>query len=194
MFTTKVFSTIIYNTNYTRSFNMNNINVPSSHIKKFMNCLLVKETFDNFLLEEATITTYNTFTIDGHIQSDFYSADELEELPDKVLSTWETIKPHCFNLIKGSKLPLRFKIVLKASAAYTEKILNENSCGLSIKEVGGLYINIRYDSKQTLTAEDTNTATLDCISMASLNIFSMDKTLEKAWDGVCEKSIQGILE
>lgn len=172
---------------------MNSINISSSDIKKFMNCLLVKETFDNFLLEEATITTYNTFTIDGHIQSDFYSAEELEALPDKTLSTWGVIRPHCFNLIKGSKLPLRFKIVLKASTAYTEKLLNENSVGLSVKDVGGLYINIRYDSKRSITGEETGNASLDCISMASLNIFSMDKTLEKAWDSVCVKSIEGIL-
>lgn len=159
-----------------------------------MNCLLVKDTFDNFLLEDATITTYNTFTIDGHIQSDFYSVDELEALPDKTLSTWGIIKPHCFNLIKGSKLPLRFKIVLKASASYTEKLLNDNPCGLSLKDIGGLYINVRYDSHRTLTGDDSATASLDCISMASLNIFSMDKTLEKTWDSICTKSIDGILE
>ena len=173
---------------------MNSINIPSSNIKKFMNCLLIKETFDNFLLEEATITTYKTFTIDGHIQSDFYSADELEELPDKTLSTWGMIKPHCFNLIKGIKLPLKFKIVLKASASYTDKLLYDNPSGLSPKDIGGLYINIRYDSKRALTGEETGSATLDCISMASLNIFTMDKTLEKAWDGVFAKSIDAILE
>lgn len=171
---------------------MNSINIPSSEVKKFMNCLLIKETFDNFLLEEASITTYNTFTIDGHIQNDFYSADELENLPDKTLSSWGAIKPHCFNLIKGSKLPLRFKIVLKASISYTEKLLNENPCGLSIKDIGGLYINIRYDTKHTLAGDEAATPSLDCISMASLNIFSMDKTLEKAWDGVCAKSIEAI--
>ena len=172
---------------------MNSINIPSTDIKKFMNCLLVKETFDHFLIEEATVTTYNTFTIDGHIQSDFYSEDELATLPDKTLSTWAVIKPHCFNFIKGSKLPLRFKIVLKASTSYTEKLLNENPCGFSLNDVGGLYINIRYDSKRNLSGEDTGNASLDCISMASLNIFTMDKTLEKAWDNVCQKAIDGIL-
>ncbi len=171
---------------------MNSINIPATDIKKFMNCLLVKETFDNFLLEEATITTYNTFTIDGHIQSDFYTPEELDALPDKLISTWGAIKPHCFNLIKGSKLPLRFKIVLKASASYTEKLLSENPCGLTFSDIGGLYINIRYDSHRSLDGSETGTAALDCISMASLNIFSMDKTLEKAWDGVCVKSIENI--
>ena len=168
---------------------MNSINIPSANIKSFMNSLLVGDTFDKFLLEEASITTFNTFTIDGHLQKDFYSEDELTTLPDSSLSTWVNIKPICFNLIKGSKLPLRFKIVLKASSSYTEKLLSENPCGLSLKDVGGLYINIRYDSKHGLSGEEVNTAALDCISMASLNIFSMDKTLEKAWDEVCEKYI-----
>ena len=163
---------------------MNSINIPSTEIKKFMNCLLVGDTFDKFLLEEATITTFNTFTIDGHIQKDFFGEEELASLPDVNLSTWATIKPICFNLIKGNKLPLRFKIVLKASVEYTEKILEENPCGLAVKDVGGLYINIRY--------ENNGNASLDCISMASLNIFSMDKTLDKAWDGVCEKFIGAV--
>ena len=171
---------------------MNSINIASTDIKKFMNSLLVGETFDKFLLEEASITTFNTFTIDGHIQKDFFSEEELTSLPDNTLSTWATIKPICFNLIKGNKLPIRFKIVLKASAAYTEKLLNEIPCGLSLKDGGGLYINIRYDSKHGLGGEEVTSAALDCISMASLNIFSMDKTLEKAWDGVCEKYIGGM--
>ena len=171
---------------------MNSVNIPSKDIKKFMNCLLVGDTFDKFLLEEASITTFNTFTIDGHVQSDFYSEEELASLADSTLSSWATIKPICFNLIKGNKLPLRFKIVLKASASYTEKLLAENPCGLSLKDIGGLYINIRYDSKHGMSGEEVSTAALDCISMASLNIFSMDKTLEKTWDGVCEKFIGGI--
>ena len=172
---------------------MNCINILTSDIKKFMNCLLVKDTFDNFLLEEASITTYNTFTIDGHIQSNFYTKDELDALPDKLLSTWATLKPHCFNLIKGTKLPLRFKIVLKASYSFTEKFLAEHPCTHSLKDIGGLYINIRYDSHRSLDGSETGTAALDCISMASLNIFSMDKTLEKAWDGACEKAIGNIV-
>lgn len=34
-------------------------------IKSFMGKLLGTECFDSFLLEEAVITTYNTFRIDG---------------------------------------------------------------------------------------------------------------------------------
>ena len=42
-------------------------------MKNFMNHLLVADTFDPFLLEEATVSTALTVTIDGHINKDFYS-------------------------------------------------------------------------------------------------------------------------
>lgn len=45
-------------------------------MKNFMNHLLVADTFDPFLLEEATVSTALTVTIDGHINKDFYPADE----------------------------------------------------------------------------------------------------------------------
>ena len=48
-------------------------------MKNFMNHLLVADTFDPFLLEEATVSTALTVTIDGHINKDFYPADERGE-------------------------------------------------------------------------------------------------------------------
>ena len=35
------------------------------HVGSFMNHLLLKETFDRFLVSEAQITTFTTFSIDG---------------------------------------------------------------------------------------------------------------------------------
>lgn len=40
-------------------------------IKNFMGRLLGSDSFDSFLLAEASITTYNTFIIDGHIEKAF---------------------------------------------------------------------------------------------------------------------------
>ena len=44
-----------------------------------MGKLLTGEDFDSFLLEEASIRTYNTFIIDGHQNRDFYSTEEWED-------------------------------------------------------------------------------------------------------------------
>lgn len=161
---------------------MKSITIESSDIKAFMNHLLIKDTFDSFLLEEAAITTSNSFTIDGHIHKDFYSEEEYDTLPDKEFLSWSKARPFCFDIIKGNKLPLQFKIVIKASKTYTEKLLLRKPCSIAPENVGGLYINIRYDSASSLTI----------VSMASLNIFTMDKSLEEIWDNVCTKFINNL--
>ena len=78
-----------------------------------MNHLLVADTFDPFLLEEATVSTALTVTIDGHINKDFYPAEERSAdcIPWE-LQSWSKIKGLCFDLIKGKHTPLYFKFVL----------------------------------------------------------------------------------
>lgn len=49
-------------------------------MKQFMNHLLAADSFDIFLLEEAVIGTANTFTIDGHINKEFFSGEDAPEL------------------------------------------------------------------------------------------------------------------
>ena len=108
-------------------------------MKNFMNHLLVADTFDPFLLEEATISTALTVTIDGHINKDFYPADERgEDCIPWELQSFSKIKGLCFDLIKGKHTPLYFKFVLhmqpdKAAAMLTKaqveeihRILNED--------------------------------------------------------------------
>ena len=40
-------------------------------VKDFMNKLLIGEVFDRFSLVEASVTTFNTFTINGKLHYDF---------------------------------------------------------------------------------------------------------------------------
>ena len=49
-------------------------------VKDFMNKFLRSETFDHFLLQEGVITSGASYVIDGHIHSDFYTSEEMEEL------------------------------------------------------------------------------------------------------------------
>ena len=89
--------------------------------KNMMNALLASECFDTFLLEEAAVTTFNTFHIDGRVVKDFYTAEELSEISFE-FSLWKDIRPFCFQLIKGKKTPVSFKVVLHAPNALVEKI------------------------------------------------------------------------
>lgn len=150
-------------------------------IKGFMAKLLTEAgtAFDAFLLSEAVITTYNTFTIDGHIHSEFYASDEMEkekeqETPHRqTMSAWKAMKPICFNLIKGKRTPLNFKFVFYLSPENVEKFLvqSELSDTFRPENINGLALNIKYDGTM-----------LSCISATSLNLFTLDKELEHAWD------------
>ena len=50
-----------------------------AEVKDFMNKLLCQDVFDHFLIQEAVITTNVSCHIDGTLQKDFYTLEELEE-------------------------------------------------------------------------------------------------------------------
>lgn len=152
---------------------MNLINIKD--VKSFMTNILIKDMFDKFLLEEASITTYNTFNIDGHIIKSYFTDEEYENINES-LSYWHNMKPICFDLIKGKKTPVKFKFILKADSKLTANILEENSLSFSLADIGGLYINIRYENNN-----------LDCISATNLNVFTLDKSIENIWDKYIQK-------
>lgn len=140
-------------------------------VKKFMTLLLIKDTFDEFLINEATITTYNTFHIDGHINRDFFNEDEFDELKDQHLSYWSKIKPICYSLIKGNKTPLYFKIIFALNREQIKSIVEQNNISINENDINELFFNIKYESGML-------TITTGC----SLKIFTMDKSLENAFD------------
>ena len=68
--------------------------------KTFTSGLFLGELFDRFLVREANITTFNSFTIDGHVRHGYYSDEELEENQIEEFSAWKVLKPFCFSLIQ----------------------------------------------------------------------------------------------
>ncbi len=149
------------------------ISLRIKNTKAFMSHLLVKDTFDNFLLSEADIKISCSHSIDGQINRAFYSDEEWEELdPDaRRYDMWLNQKPFCFSLIKGNKVPSSLKIVMLMSSKDTTSLLSRLETGLSADNINGLFINIRYQDGHA-----------DIITGTSLNIFSLDKTLDTAFD------------
>ncbi len=146
-------------------------------IKGFMAQLLLRDTFDRFYLTEASITTFGMFLIDGRLQKDYYTSEELEnEAYAQPYSYWKQMRPFCLELIKGKKTPLRFKIVFQLSAANTQKLLSQLGASLSPSDINGLFLNLHFEN-QTLT----------CVTGTSLKLFTMDKSLEHAWDDMVRK-------
>lgn len=149
-------------------------------MKQFMNQLLVSDTFDSFLLEEAVISGANTFTIDGHINQDFfYSEDGIpEDLPE--FRPWSEIKSLCFDLIKGKRTPLFFRFVLHLMPEKATGLLTKEGCDVDPAQVKALVLNIRYDgSKAVLT---TGTA---------FHTFLLSKEPDNIWDKSLQKYLDG---
>ncbi|MBQ8188478.1 MAG: hypothetical protein IJZ44_01725 [Lachnospiraceae bacterium] len=145
------------------------------NIKEFMNQLLGSEAFDSFYLEEASITTYNTFFIDGHTVDAFYDGTDASgnfmEKPAP-FSSWKQMRPICFSLIKGNRSPVAFKFVLHAGERYLERLKNNPDASVNASHIKALAVNIRFEGN-----------TLKCITGTSYDTFIMDKTIDNIWDG-----------
>lgn len=143
--------------------------------KDFMNKLLLSDVFDAFWLNEASITTYNTFSIDGSLHRDFFEAPLLEALDKnrRTHSLWHEVKPFCLSIIKGKHTPLYFKIVFQLSRENTEKALFDSGVDLKADDISGLYMNLQYNGQD-----------LSCTTGTALKIFTMDKSFDIVWDNM----------
>lgn len=154
------------------------ISLQMEEVKAFMNQLLLSQTFDAFHVVEGSITTFSTFHFDGHLHHDYYSKEEQEALTlqNRRLIRWQELRPFCLELIKGKRTPLGFRFTLQLSPENTEKLLLQTAASFSAKDVNGLVLNIRYEGGQVI-----------CTTAVSLNLFTMDKSLEYAWDQMVQK-------
>lgn len=142
-------------------------------VKECMTKLLLSETFDPFYFIEGEITTFNTFTIDGFLKKEFFDKDDV---PSRDYSLWKDVREFCFSLIKGKRTPLSFKFVLRLSDSNIAKLLTQQQLPFQPEHIRGLYINLKYDGQKLL-----------CITGTSMNLFTMDKSLEEAWDKMVQK-------
>ncbi len=142
-------------------------------VKECMAKLLLSETFDPFYFIEGEITTFGTFTMDGYLKKEFFDS---EEIPPRDYALWKDMREYCFSLIKGKRTPLSFKFVLGLSDSNIEKLLMQQGLDFKPQDVRGLYINLKYDGTK-----------LQCVTGTAMNLFTMDKSLEQAWDKMIQK-------
>lgn len=153
-----------------------------TNIKQFMGKLLGSEDFDSFLLEEASISTYNTFHIDGHINRAFYTTEEWEDptLRPYDFSAWKTIRPICFDLIKGTHTPSAFRFVLHLIPAHTAAILKNADTTVEPQQIKAFVLNIKYDGTG-----------LTLVTGTAFHTFLMDKTPDTLWDQAVRRFLSG---
>jgi len=136
-------------------------------LKSFMALLLRGELFDAWEVTEAKVETFFELSVNGRLKKDFF---EEPETVNRDFAKWGEIKEIFFQAIKGKRLPGMLRIVLAADRDWTERILRE--CGKEKEEAGAsLYLNIRYSANGC-----------QVVSGVSHVGFTMDKTLDSAWD------------
>ncbi len=141
-----------------------------TELKAFMGKLLGTNTFDDFLLQEATLQMGISYIIDGHINEAFYQTDEDMEVTDNKSSfiPYGEVRSTLFDLIKGKRTPLGFQVVLQLSPKRCTIIFPE---GLEKHLIKGLLLNIRYDGSKAMIT-----------SGISYSAFTLDKAPELIWD------------
>ena len=144
-----------------------------TEVKECMSKLLLSETFDSFLFVEGEVTTFNTFHIDGYLHKDFFSENEIL---DREYTLWKDIREHFFSLIKGKRTPLNFKFVLGLSESNIQKLIQQQGLDFELEDIRGLYINLKFDGQK-----------LQCVTGTAMTLFTMDKSLEQAWDVMVQK-------
>ena len=142
-------------------------------VKHFMGRLLGTDFLDSFLFVEAVVSTYNTFTIDGRMNRDFFTREEWEDPSVRPwdFSPWERMRPLLFELIRGKKTPVSFRIILHLMPQYVSGILDPAETTLTAEQIKALVLTCRYENGM-----------LTLITGTSLHTFLPDKRADVLWD------------
>lgn len=137
-----------------------------------MSHLLIQNTFDFYRLVKAEITTFCTFSIDGSNQKEYYKQNS-EESPAALspYAGWDQVRPFCLNLIRGKQTPQGFSFVFLLPEDQAEKLRLRACPDFNPDLVGGMLLTIRYKN-----------GILTLTTGISLKGFTLDRSLEKAWD------------
>ncbi len=121
-------------------------------IKKFMGLLFSGTAFDNFLFVEGDISVAVDYHIDGMINKAFFTEEDGEQGD---FQSWAQTKQIVTQMIKGKRLPVSMKLVLKKPGQGDLTYL----------------LNVRFDNNNLLI-----------VTGISHTVFTLDKTGEKEWD------------
>ena len=137
-------------------------------IKEFMQLLLQSDTFDSYDLVSGEIHTDMLYTIDGHVNQDFFSEEERDTyaLSEHTYLPWNLAKQKVFLLIKGKKTPSSMKLVLRLPESMIAQTIQQQST-LQPNDISGIYLNILFQGHK-----------LNVICGISYKIFTLNKDLD----------------
>lgn len=149
-------------------------------VKSFMGQLFAKNFFDAMGFVEASIKMNISYHIDGHINNDFFDTEEKADLTE--LCLWKDVKEQIFHMIKGKKLPLSMKIILKIPEDTVREFIQSLPGSIRESDIEGCYLNILYDQPK-----------LTCTTGVSYRSFILDKSLEHTLDEYIRNKMKSFL-
>ena len=143
----------------------------AEELRAFTEALFRGDSFDRFLVVEASFQTAFSLTLDGRVAKDWYSEEERESREVEDFVRWGEVRELAFQAIRGKKAPKAFRLVLRLNRQESTAFLAESGSRLRPEEVSGFYWNLQYEEK-----------TLRLVSGVSVTAFPGDKALEQLWD------------
>lgn len=144
-------------------------------IKHLMQILLYdsEPAFDDFLLSEATVKMAATFSVDGHINKEFFEEDtdaENTSESNENMVLWKSVKSNFLNIIKGKKTPSSFNIVLYLQRSKASELIGKDSHFEDVS-LPGLMLRLSYSGSELYALTGTVNA-----------VFTLDKSIDILWD------------
>ncbi len=153
-------------------------------VKTLMSHMLGAETFDSFLLQEASLSTAVRYEIDGRINREFYPEEERDarSLPYE-FQPWSEARANLYSLIKGKHSPTFFRFVLQLKPDAADLMLLREYPEGNFENVRALLINVKFDGHEAVITTGT-----------SYDTFVMDRTADQIWDRAFARflSLKGI--
>lgn len=138
-------------------------------MNRFMGKLLKGENFDGFLLKEGFLRTNIEYRFQGQLFSEYYDTSEQEKLEERYVY-WGELRPTIFELIKGKRTPLAFSFTLLLTKQATTELLARRTVNVG-EDSPSLFLQIRFEH-----------GTGRIITGTARNTFTLDKSLDEAWD------------
>ena len=138
-------------------------------MNRFMGKLLKGENFDGFLLKEGFLRTSMEYRFQGRVFPEYFDTEEQEKHTEDY-TYWGELKPFVFELVKGKRTPLAFAFTLLLSKNATTELLGRRSVNVG-EDSPSLFLQIRFEhgAGRIITGTARNT-------------FTLDKSLDEAWD------------
>jgi hypothetical protein len=148
----------------------------------FMSKLLASDAFDSYLMEEAVIKMAAVFSIDGHLNKDFFESavwDDPAQRPYDFVR-WQDVRKYCFEIIKGKTAPSFLRITLRLVPEKAEEVFSDLEANVKSNiEAPAILVRLDRENLKVLTTVEYKT-------------FSLDRSAEPVWDKYVRSFLDGL--